>query len=241
MTDRLEEYRKQKAFEIPYDHDICPTCGQRRMFDQGYNPCMCDTARYRGDEVPKRYANVLAANARPQPKSEEQKVAFAAARQFYNDYTTTRKARSIYLCGRPETGKTFVAMMLARFLQSKGVWVACFEVPTLLFDSKASVGAGGFPALVESVDDRLTRANVVVLDDIGKGGTLSEFELQLIEHIIRRCDNDMLPMILTSNFRLADLAKQLDEQLVSRIRSGGTIEVVLKANVGLRSRKEHAA
>lgn len=225
-----------QPWPLDYDHCICPTCGQRRMFDNGYAPCLCEASAYRGDEVPKRYAEIIC--RKPEPKTKEQEKAFAAAREFYATYMRDKKARSLYLCGRPETGKTFVAMMLARFLQVKGVWVAVFEIPTLLFDSKASIGAGGYSGVVENVDDRLARASVVLLDDIGKGGALSEFELQLIEHIIRRCDDDMLPMILTSNFRLADLAKQLDEQLVSRIRSGGTVEVELAAPAGLRSRKE---
>lgn len=68
---------------------------------------------------------------------------------------------------------------------------------------------------VAKIEEKLCGAPLII-DDLGKEKQ-SEFTNELLFRVVNRRYKDNLPLIVTTNYRLPDLAKRLDYAVFSRI------------------------
>lgn len=135
-----------------------------------------------------------------------------------------------YLYGKPGRGKTHAAcgairaFVEAHVIETEGQWVywgpkARFvNVPDYFLRLRETYDKSG-----ESERDafeRYAKAELLVLDDLGKGSR-SEWAVERLYLILDRRCNDNLPTIITSNYGLSKVASMLstDEETMQAIAS----------------------
>lgn len=135
-----------------------------------------------------------------------------------------------YLYGKTGRGKTYAACGAVRaFVEShvieiEGTWLyhgprAKFvNVPAWFWAMKDTYSRGGESE--QDVFDRYAMAELLVLDDLGKGSRTEWAVERLYMLLDYRC-NEMLPTIITSNYGLAKVASMLttDEDTMQAIAS----------------------
>lgn len=177
--------------------------------------------------------------ARPDLAREVAAIA-AELRAAVRGLVTGQLPWPLYLWGPAGTGKTSAALALLDHCgpvppageRSADVadWVAGFvEVRTIprvrigadqgRFDWSRDGQAGTFRW--GDILGAVTRAPLVVFDEIGVGGEASDFRLDTaLELIDRRAGNPVRPFVVTSNTPPSELPRVYDDRLSSRVLSG---------------------
>ena len=123
---------------------------------------------------------------------------------------------SVYLTGPVGGGKTTLVAALLHGLMRSGVEV-CYLPEAALYEAerakmKAPKGAGGFDLAAFAA-----KARVLAIDDLGTVEDLAPWQRNVFERMIAvRYDAD-LPVLVTSNFRLAEVARVHSERAASRL------------------------
>lgn len=138
----------------------------------------------------------------------ENKAAFEAAKNFNPD------KENLFLCGECGTGKTHLAVAIARtFYNTPGRRVEYWKTIRLLRYLRYERNAHE----EERVIDRLASASVLVLDDLGAQKE-TDFGTQMILEIIdRRYEKRRNGLVVTSNYGRNDLATIFKDRIPSRI------------------------
>ena len=129
-------------------------------------------------------------------------AAVKAAKEFLQN-----PMRGLYFYGDPGTGKTFLVSIIAQEIAKLGKTVIFSDVPRLLeilrssFDDKNT-------QILDLMDD-LAKVDVLVLDDLGTEQP-TPWAVERIFSIVNQRDNEKKPVIVTSNFRLGELARRLN-------------------------------
>ena len=89
-----------------------------------------------------------------------------------NAVNWAKRFESLYLCGSPGTGKTFLAAIMAQELLKQGKSVIFGDVPTLLDQLKGTFDNDADSTL-EELMQTLASVDVLILDDLGTGATCS--------------------------------------------------------------------
>ena len=148
-------------------------------------------------------------------------------------------AQSLFLCGKPGTGKTHLAasILMETFLQynpkpyfneSRGQWSTTkllaplfVTIPRLLVKFRSTFK-----------DEDLTEADILneycqprltVFDDMGSE-KISDWSLQMLYLIIDYRYTNLLPTILTSNLTLEEIGTTISDRIASRI--AGMCEII---------------
>lgn len=116
--------------------------------------------------------------------------------------------QGFYITGPNGTGKTTLAMAAGLRLIEAGRKV--FAVPTYdLMDAMRSRKAED-----RDVFERAAGCEVLILDDMGKEASNTAYACERLFAIIDKRDKAMLPTIITSNYRLSEIAKNITEGAV---------------------------
>ncbi len=157
-------------------------------------------------------------------------------KQHQDGLRALQGGQSLYLTGKPGSGKTHLAIALM------GEWFAD--------NFKAVEGQGapskGYPLFIPAVEllleikaswsdrddhrtesekeilDKYSRVPLLVIDDLG-AEKISEWSRQVLYLLIDRRYRDMKQTIITSNLTQGELAEQLDDRVASRISEMGIV------------------
>ncbi len=204
--------------ECPFE--LCDGSGLR--YDEQTNTaydCRCRPqiiaqrkARSLSAVIPRRYRNV--SFERP-PVTEIEPAIVAATRRYAATIEDQLDAgRGLWFMGSPGTGKTTLAMLVSQAALKAGRSVAIYSLPRLLNEIRDTHRAER-----SHVDllDRLTRVDLLHLDDVGAERT-TDWVLEELYSIVNGRYEDERSMVITTNIldRTA-LCEQVSERTVSRL------------------------
>ncbi|MBW1928895.1 MAG: ATP-binding protein [Deltaproteobacteria bacterium] len=128
---------------------------------------------------------------------------------------------TLFIYGNYGVGKTHMAVAITRELLLQGRQVAFTSVPRLLFEIRKSFRAGS-EVTEEYYISRYTSYEYLVLDDFGVEKT-TEWARQTLDYIIYERDNNLKPMVITSNLSLDEIAEKIDGRISSRLAGMGKV------------------
>ena len=145
---------------------------------------------------------------------------------FLRLFPMGEKVKGLYIWGEYQKGKTYTLAALANELIKKGYSVVIAYYPDLAREFKSSISSGGLEKLI----NKLKRADVVMLDDIGGEGKSAWIRDEVLGPILQYRLLDEKPTFFSSNVSLKELGlymvdnNQKAEQMkafriISRIRS----------------------
>ena len=147
--------------------------------------------------------------------------------------STGKTKWQLLLCyGGVGNGKTHLCEALVIALYKRGLFTRLITMSRLMGTLKRAMNQGAQSTLDELVD-RYSKAQRLVIDDVGMGGSGSEWEWGQLEEIIVNRYRDNLLTVLTSNLDL----KQIPERIVSRFGDREKGRIVLNEAPDYRPEK----
>lgn len=119
-----------------------------------------------------------------------------------------KELQSLYICGSPGTGKTFLAAIMAQEFLKQGKSVIFGEVPILLDQLKATFNDNS-KATLEELMKTLSEVDVLVMDDLGTE-TPTDWAVERLFSIVNARYNAQKTMIVTSNYTPDELERRLN-------------------------------
>lgn len=173
------------------------------------------TARARGLSavIPKKYRGV--SFDRP-PITTIRDGIVGYVRRYVRDVDAHLDAGDgLWLYGPVGTGKTSLAMLVSKAALDAGHTVAIYSLPRLLAEIRTTFDEGSEQSYTELLD-RLTRVDLLHIDDVGAEKT-SPWVLEQLYAIINARYEEERSMIITTNLERDELAEQINERTVSRL------------------------
>jgi DNA replication protein DnaC len=126
------------------------------------------------------------------------------------------RGRGLWLYGDVGTGKTTLAMLVARHALEAGHSVAIYSLPRLLAEIRTTFDDGSDRTYTDLID-RLSRVDLLHVDDVGAEKT-SPWVLEQLYAIVNARYEDERSVVLTTNLQERDeLVAQIGERTVSRL------------------------
>lgn len=118
------------------------------------------------------------------------------------------EGQGFYICGPNGTLKTTLAMSAGRHLVENGRKV--FAVASYdLMDAMRSRSSEE-----RQIFERAAKCEVLILDDLGKEASTTAYAAERLFAIIDKRDKAMLPTIITTNYKLSEIAENITEGAV---------------------------
>ena len=123
--------------------------------------------------------------------------------------------RGLWFVGSVGTGKTTLAMLVARHAIEAGRSVAIYSLPRLLAQIRTTFDDDRSNSYVELLD-RLTAVDLLQIDDVGAEKT-SPWVLEQLYAIVNARYEEERSVVITTNLERDELAEQINERTVSRL------------------------
>lgn len=175
--------------------------------------------RLRAANIPSRFADATFDTfCAETPKAETTKLAFKG---YAEHFEQQRHARGGFIItGAPGTGKTHLAIAVARVVIAQGAQARYASLPDLTLQVRASYRESQSRRTAADIVSELVSPDLLILDEIDLHGS-SDSDYQILYEIINgRYAAGGRPVLAISNRPLADLHIDLNERLTSRISSG---------------------
>lgn len=189
----------------------CPVCGGTGFVDKGHSVELCscrfqsvDIAKYL--HIPPRFSSAEFENYIPISPSQSQalKTCISYAYSF-----EPKEGSGLTLLGPPHMGKTHLAVcVLKAVYRNKRIRGLFFDTKDMFFKLKSVMEDNGKYTRFMNL---LLKIPLLVLDDLGSE-RLSDWQREMITHIISYRYNHMKSTIITTNYAL----RKLDEKEVAK-------------------------
>lgn len=141
-------------------------------------------------------------------------AAFDVALQYAEKFDHNRGMGLIFT-GNHGTGKTHLAAAIASHIIKNFYVTVNFVVFTdILSDIRNAIATGSNE--VASIENQMCSSSLLIIDDLGKEKQ-SQFTNELLYRVVNTRYKEMLPLIITTNYTMQELAKRLDYAVFSRI------------------------
>lgn len=128
--------------------------------------------------------------------------------QLYVERFGSDEGRGLYIHGDVGTGKTYLASALASVFVAAGYTVVLTTTLAMLADIQGTFDDDSSSV---AVLQRFTRADVLILDDLGKESG-SAWSVSTLFQVVNYRYETMRPLIVTSQYDLASLEKRMARQ-----------------------------
>lgn len=157
--------------------------------------------------------------------TDQQKVLDAC--QAFAESVEPDACRNLWLVGGVGVGKTHLgAAMVSHFIRERGLSAVILSAREIIRQMRANWGrskdALGLVESEEDVVDRLGRAGLLVLDEIGAGFSTDADRVQLFDVVDLRYRLG-LPTVVLSNLVAKDMKPILGERTFDRLREGASL------------------
>ena len=184
-------------------------------------PCSCRPqqverrrARSLSAVIPRKYRGV--SFDRP-PVTEIAEPVVRSVRRYVGEVDERLDAGDgLWLEGDVGTGKTTLAMLVSRAALDAGRSVAIYSLPRLLSEIRATYDADSEGSYVDFID-RLARVDLLHIDDLGAERS-NPWVLEQLYAIVNARYEDERSILITTNLPLDELAEQVTERTVSRLK-----------------------
>ncbi|MER2949615.1 ATP-binding protein [Morganella morganii] len=157
------------------------------------------------------------------PANPDAKNNLEICREYAETWLSRKTAgEALILCGTPGTGKTHLAVSIARQVATEAQESVFITTAARIIRAFRRTWAGDAEYSELDVLEKYCYPGLLIIDEIGvQYGTDSERNI-LFEVINDRYE-DMLPTIMISNLPLNELAPLLGERVVDRMLEGGAV------------------
>ncbi|MBE0470407.1 MAG: ATP-binding protein [Methyloprofundus sp.] len=206
---------------------VCPECETQRVHEE--NQQMIRDARKAQAQakfdnmlnraaIPKRFLNRTLDNYAVE--NENQARALKSSKRYAADWDAIReRGTSLIMCGNPGTGKTHLAIGIARHVMDQGQSAVFVRVIDMIRAVKETYNRDN-PKTERQVIAEFAKPDLLILDEVGHQHG-SETEKMIMFDVINARYEQCKPMILITNLTLVELRQLLDERTEDRLREGG--------------------
>ena len=161
--------------------------------------------------------------ALPEKPRDAQHAAFQAVIEQIRPVLTGAASWPLYFTGPAGCGKTYAGLILLDF--AGGLFFTVADWCDRIIDAmNCRLDEHGFRIYPREVRERMQKANLFVLDEVGFNPSPSPFEVSEVHRILLRRENR--PLIVISNYGLTDLGQshRYGDTLASRLNGGTKVE-----------------
>jgi len=213
----------------------CPRCNDRGIIFDGERAVRCSCMgrrawmkklasahlspsmrQYTFDKFDLRYYSASTTGpVKGRSLQETARIALQAARAFARDFVAGRASDGLLITGEVGSGKTFLACAIANEVLEKGGEVLFLVLPDFLDRLRATYD--GYDEVTEmQLIEAAKQVPLLILDDLG-AHQYTDWARQKIYSILNHRLNHMLPVVVTTNLDLDQLAEHLGWRTVSRL------------------------
>lgn len=197
--------------ELQAAYKVCEFPGGMPLTLVTFKPCDCPEA------VKLHEAQEAEAKAQQQAEAKERFYANLVRAGIHKKYIEAKHpeakeyaakidgGQSFYFSGSFGTGKTYLACAIARQLVYHKRRVRFVTSVDLLIELQSTYGKA---EAEKDVLARYSKCDVLILDDFGKEPP-TEWALSRLYAIVNNRDADMLPLVVTSNYRISELVSRM--------------------------------